>query len=301
MKMKSKFLGATAKLALAILAVGTMFTSCYDSENGDVTKPYVAPDPVYTISGTVTDALTNQILPSATITVNGTAASNTDGTYTAKGQAGANTVVVSATGYGTVTRNVTIATLEKGEASTTVVNVALTKEGAIDFDINDVTVAYNSTASVQTQVLTKEEHVGLDLTADENSASFVRNFEITVGAEITPDLETVFANAPAGLLEYAKSYLGAIIGQFGEKTVVTAPYTIVIPPNFCVESVTIVYDGVETNYTFTYDNANYEVSVTGLKSYTFSTQFLPNHGFTHSHGHGHGHDSSLNAGGGIFE
>lgn len=297
--MKSKFFGATAKLALAILAVGTMFTSCYDSENGDVTKPYVAPDPVYTISGTVTDALTNQILTSATITVNGTAATNSDGTYAAKGQAGANTVVVSATGYETVTRNVTIAALEKGEASTTVVNVALTANGSIN--INDVTVAYTSTPEVQTHVLTKEDHVGLDLTADENSASFVRNFDITVGAEITPALETVFASAPAGLLDYAKSYLGAIIGQFGEKKVVPTPYTIVIPPNFCVQSVTIIYDGVVTEYTFTYKGEAYKLTVTGLKSYSFSTQFLPNHGFTHSHGHGHGHDGNLNAGGGIFE
>ena len=43
--MKSKFFSLNAKLALAVLAVGTMFTGCYDSENGDVNKPYVAPDP----------------------------------------------------------------------------------------------------------------------------------------------------------------------------------------------------------------------------------------------------------------
>ena len=40
MKMKSKFFGLSAKLALAVLAVGTTLTSCYDSENGDVNKPY---------------------------------------------------------------------------------------------------------------------------------------------------------------------------------------------------------------------------------------------------------------------
>ena len=38
--MKSKFFSLNAKLALAVLAVGTMFTGCYDSENGDVNKPY---------------------------------------------------------------------------------------------------------------------------------------------------------------------------------------------------------------------------------------------------------------------
>lgn len=299
MKMKSKFLGATAKLAIAILAVGTMFTSCYDSENGDVTKPYVAPDPVYTISGTVTDALTNQILASATITVNGASATNTDGTYTVKGKAGENTVVVSAAGYGTVTRNVTIATLEKGEASTTVVNVALTKEGAIN--INDVEITYSSAPTIKSDVLKAEENVGLDLTADENSAVFERKFDITVGAELDKDLATVFAGAPSGLLDYVKSYLGTIIGQFGEKKVVPAPYTIVIPPNYCVTSVTITYNGVVTDYTVKYDNKTYTFTLTGLKSYSFSTQFLPNHGFSHSHGHGHDHGGNLNAGGGIFE
>ena len=299
MKMKSKFFGFTAKLAMAILAVGTMFTSCYDSENGDVTKPYVAPDPVYTISGTVTDALTNQILTSATITVNGTSATNTDGTYTVKGKAGENIVVVSATGYEPVTRNVIITALEKGEASTTVVNVALTKEGTIN--INDVEITYDSTPTIKSDVLKTEDNLQLDLTADENSATFERVFKITVGAELNKDLAILFADAPSGLLDYVKSYLGAIVGQFGEKKVLPAPYTIVIPPNYCVTSVTITYNGVVTDYTVKYDNKSYSFTLTGLKSYSFSTQFLPNHGFSHSHGHGHGHGDDLNAGGGIFE
>ena len=299
MRRKSNFFGITAKLAIAILAVGTMFTSCYDSENGDVTKPYVAPDPVYTISGTVTDALTNQILTSATITVNGTAATNAGGSYTAKGNVGSNTIVVSATGYTQVTRNVTIAALGKGEASTTVVNVALTKEGAIN--INDVEITYSSVPSVQSDVLKAADHVGLDLTADENSATFERNFDITVGAELNPDLATVFASAPSGLLNYVKSYLGGIIGQFGEKNIITAPYTIVIPPYYCVSSVTITYNKVVTAYTVKHNNATYNFTLTGLQSYGFSTQFLPNHGYSHSHGHGHGHGENLNAGGGIFE
>ena len=39
MNMKSKFFGLNSKLALAVLAVGTMFTACYDSGNGEVVKP----------------------------------------------------------------------------------------------------------------------------------------------------------------------------------------------------------------------------------------------------------------------
>ena len=147
MKMKSKFFGFTAKLAMAILAVGTMFTSCYDSENGDVTKPYVAPDPVYLISGTITDVETGAAITDATITVNGTAPTQySDGIFSASGKGGVlNTVTVKKAGYNedaTVTREFTIAALDKGQSSTTVVNIALKKNGTPDpdFDLNKVTM-----------------------------------------------------------------------------------------------------------------------------------------------------------------
>ena len=101
MKMKSKIFGLNAKLALAVLAVGTMFTGCYDSENGDVKKPYVAPDPVYYIAGTVTDLNSGLPLP-ATVAVTGESASaNTDaaGSYRLETTAGTGKVVtVTVTG-----------------------------------------------------------------------------------------------------------------------------------------------------------------------------------------------------------
>ena len=83
--MKSKFFGLNAKLALAVLAVGTMFTSCYDSENGDVTKPYVAPDAVYSFQGVVTNNITGEGVEGATIAftgaVTGTATTDAWGNY----------------------------------------------------------------------------------------------------------------------------------------------------------------------------------------------------------------------------
>ena len=53
MKMKSKFFGNGAKLALAVLAVcGTLFTSCYEKAEVDqATKPAEAK---YYIAGTIT-------------------------------------------------------------------------------------------------------------------------------------------------------------------------------------------------------------------------------------------------------
>ena len=67
--MKSIFSSLNAKLALAVLAVGTMFASCYDSENGDVTvNP--KPDPAkYVIAGNLTDAATSAAVSPATTDV----------------------------------------------------------------------------------------------------------------------------------------------------------------------------------------------------------------------------------------
>lgn len=309
MNMKSKFFGLNAKLALAVLAVGTMFTGCYDSENGDVTKPYVAPDPVYTVSGTVTDALTGGAIENATVTVsdNKGEVEWKEGTYSVQvNSSGSKTVTVEAAGYDKVTRDITIAPLEKGQASTTVVNVALTKTGAIN--INNVSVVLVSSMVESTPKVLKassdpqkdDEFLGLDLTADENAAVFERYFSVVVGAITDPDIEEAFAGAPSGLKDYAKSYLGNVIGQFGNLDQIAVKYTISIPPYQCVESVTVTYAVVKSKYTFTYEDQSYSVEVKGVRGYTFSTQYLPNHNFSHTFGHGHDHGDNINAGGGII-
>lgn len=303
MKMKSKLLGLNAKLALAVLAVGTMFASCYDSENGDVTKPYVAPDPVYTISGTITDALTGEVIDNATIEISDVKDETFTykmGSYSAQvNSSGDKTVKVSAQDYDAVTRTVTVAPLNNGEASTTVVNIALTKTGAIN--VNNVKVTtVSSTVDSEDKVISSSEEVGLDLTADENSATFIRNFDVVVGAITDPEIEVAFAGAPEGLVEYAKSYLGTVIGQFGNIQQISVPYTISIAPWQCVTSVTVTYAIVTTNYAFEYEGTAYNIGVQGVRTYTFSTQYTPNHNFSHSHGHGHGHGDDINAGGGIL-
>ena len=102
MKMKSKFFGNGAKLALAVLAVcGTLFTSCYEKAEVDqATKPAEAK---YYIAGTITDATTGQELTTAKVTLGDksvTSSFNEQVNYKAEGYA----LVVSADGYYPVKR-----------------------------------------------------------------------------------------------------------------------------------------------------------------------------------------------------
>ena len=123
MKMKSKFFGNGAKLALAVLAVcGTLFTSCYEkAEVDEATKPAPAK---YYIAGTITDATTGQVLTTAKVTLGGEsvgATFNKEVTYKAEGYS----LEVSATGYYSVTRQVYLNQVSDGQTSVATVDVAL--------------------------------------------------------------------------------------------------------------------------------------------------------------------------------
>ncbi len=127
MKMKSKFFGINAKIALAALAVCGMFTSCYEKEDVDVTT---LPDPEYFISCNITDASTGQAMTTATVTLDGspidvTTKKKVD--YKAEGY----TLKVSATGYYEVTRQVYLSTVAGGQTSIATVNVALVSVGTV--------------------------------------------------------------------------------------------------------------------------------------------------------------------------
>lgn len=72
MKMKSKFFGFSAKLAFAVLAVGTMLSSCYEKGEVDAT-PNPKPGPAkYIVVGNVTNLKTGKALV-ATVTIDGAA------------------------------------------------------------------------------------------------------------------------------------------------------------------------------------------------------------------------------------
>lgn len=116
--MKSIFSSLNAKLALAVLAVGTMFASCYDSENGDVTVN-VKPDPAkYYIAGNVTNAETGEKLEGATITMNGERVTYTGSSFNIEVAGGTSyEFVVDLDGYYTATRTIYMPTIADGGVS----------------------------------------------------------------------------------------------------------------------------------------------------------------------------------------
>lgn len=118
MKMKSNLFGYSAKLALAVLAVcGTMFTSCYESDDADKISLPGFGTPEYYVAGTITDANTGSLLSSATVTVDGANVVTDNATFKQKISSytdAAIKVVVSANGYFTVTKNVYLNEVKNG-------------------------------------------------------------------------------------------------------------------------------------------------------------------------------------------
>ena len=231
--MKSKFFSLNAKLALAVLAVGTMFTGCYDSENGDVNKPYVAPDPVYYVAGTVTDLETGEAL-AATVSVDGKTATAVGGNYSIKTTAGDNkTVTVTMAGYQDVTRTINIPTVGKGETYTAVVDVAMVKNPS-ELDVKVTLVS--KTSDQVAKVMTPAEYPGLDLTADDVEAEFTRTFDVVKGYAIQGEI-----SASPELTEYIEQFLGENVGEYGNLKYVKETRTISLAPWNCVKSVTWTY------------------------------------------------------------
>ncbi len=292
--MKTKFFGISAKLALAILAVsGSLFTSCYDSVDSDMSVPYTPPAAKYFLSGTITDAATG--LPLAA-TVNGTTL-GTDGTYFITAQAGANTLTVTKSGYADVTRTVTIPTVEAGQSITYVANVAMVSTATPPFDADDVTINISSKTTWIDNILTKADDESLNISTGDQAENFDRTFMVDAG--ITSDIETALADAPADLARYIKNYLGTQFGTFGEyqDNALPMPFTISLPAYAILDNVTVRYYYVKTLATFVYDGATYKVNIAGIDTYSFSRKYTID---SHSHSHnGHGHGDAINAGGGI--
>ncbi len=293
MKMKSKFFSINAKLALAVLAVSTMFASCYDSENGDVTKPYTPQPAAYYVAGTITDVETGEALNNAIVKVNGALVELTDGSYLTSGIEGTNTVEVTCDDYKPATRKVTIPKVAAGQVYTAVVSVALAKESTeLDVEVKLV----SSVPVTQIETRTKDDNIGLDLIAEDEPATFTRKFEVEAGSVLKSKTP-----APSQELDaYITEYLGANFGEFNPTTIVVS-YTFTIPTWNWLKAVNIQYTYMKTNYNFKSADEECDVTLNTIAGYLFSTEFEPNHNFSHSHGHGHGHgDGNVNAGGGIL-
>ena len=293
--MKSKIFGLNAKLALAVLAVSTMFASCYDSENGDVPQPYEPEPAAYYVAGTITDLETGAPL-AATISVDGQTATATadGGAYSIKLTAPGDgkVLTVEMDGYVAASRTFNVPTMQDGQVYTAVVNVAMSKSTS---DL-DVKVELINLPSEETRRFTSAEYPGLDLIGEDEGLKIDRTFEVVYGFT-EPNLDGV----SEGLATYINQYLGEQLGIFGEARLMEVKQEINLRPWMALVAVNLDYDLNEITYLFTpADGEAVEVTVKGVTGYKFSVEETDNHNYVYSHGHGHDHGDNINAGGGIL-
>ncbi|WP_294610653.1 hypothetical protein [uncultured Bacteroides sp.] len=315
--MKSKFFGVTAKLAIAILAVGTMFTSCYDSENGDVTKPYKAPDAVYSFIGTVTNNITGAPVSGASVALSGavtaTATTDANGVYQAVvqidgGAEGVVTVAVAAKAgeYEAASANIDVQKMSNGQAITYYKNIVVSYTEYIPDGLKYTT---SSKTDAKDVVLSgeDEEYPGLDImNRDSEPLLVTRNFIVNEGTVVVsqnPEVYTLTKAVSAEVLDAVRNIINADLGgvaptkEFDKKT---TPFSILVAPMSALKNVTVSYLYEDKAYNFTYGSDKINVVTRRIVSVSFDyseTSF--NH--YHGHGHGHGHGDDLNAGGGIWE
>lgn len=317
MKMKSKFFGVTAKLAIAILAVGTMFTSCYDSENGDVSKPYKAPDAVYTFVVTVTNGITGNPVTGATVTAGSNACAGVgNGVYQAvvtNDQTGTKmpatmTISVAATSdYETATTTVNVATIENGQAITCYANLIVNPTGYVPEGLKVETST--NTTSVTGSLSGDKTY------ADSNpeDVNYVENLDIINNSDdpmqVTKNITVYegikYLDEPAetralDIIAELKKYIESVEGPINGFTTTVKPYSFLLPAKSALQKISIQYLYDDKTFNFTYNGVSYSAKTRRVASVIFSNTVVLKDMY-HGHGHGHGHGGDLNAGGGIFE
>mgnify|MGYP005897819731 CR=1 FL=1 len=319
MKMKSKFFGFTAKLAMAILAVGTMFTSCYDSENGDVSKPYKAPDAVYTFVVTVSNGITGKPVEGATVTAGSTACAGVgNGVYQAvvtNDQTGTkmpSTVTVSvaavANAYEAATATVNVATIENGQAITCYANIIV---NPTKYEPEGLKVETSSNTTAVTGSLSGDKNYAdnnpetvkyegnLDIiNTSDDPMQVTKNITVYEGIKYTQ--EPTMTRADMDITSKLKEYIASVEGPITGFTTAVRPYSFLLPAKSALQSISIQYLYDDKTFNFTYGNDSYVAKTRRVVSVIFSNTPVLTEMY-HGHGHGHGHGGDLNAGGGIFE
>ena len=318
MKMKSKFFGLNAKLALAVLAVGTMFTSCYDSENGDVTQPYQAPDAVYTFTGTVTSQLTGKGVDGATVTFSGavTGTVNTDatGTYqftTTTVDAGKPAVNIEVSGKDFEKVSTTVAgfkQIEKGQSvilfTNVMVQLDIFEEEGLEFEAS-VGLEDNEESVISSNKDSEDYDEGIDVA---NNTGITQKYTLTVtvknGMKVTKDDNNIYGYGvralPDGMKEAVKKRIDAALGRTpsAEFGTIDKVQDIYLENGWAIGSVSIQY-GIQTlNFDYEYDTESGNVQVQRIVSVLIDPELVP---FEYFHGHSHGHGDDWNAGGGITD
>ena len=315
MKMKSKFFGFTAKLAMAILAVGTMFTSCYDSENGDVSKPYKAPDAVYTFVVTVSNGITGKPVEGATVTAGSTACAGVgNGVYQAvvtNDQTGTkmpSTVTVSVAAgsdYEAATATVNVATIENGQAITCYANIIV---NPTKYEPEGLKVETSSNLASETGSFTGDKTLEGDnveyvenmdiINSSDDLMQVTKNIKVFIGAKYVQEpAQTKAIDVIAELKKYIESVEGTVGTDFSTEV---RPYSFLLPAKSALQKISVQYMYDDKTFNFTYNGVSYVAKTRRVVSVIFSNTPVLTEMY-HGHGHGHGHGGDLNAGGGIFE
>jgi len=315
MKMKSKFFGFTAKLAMAILAVGTMFTSCYDSENGDVSKPYKAPDAVYTFVVTVSNGITGKPVEGATVTAGSTACAGVgNGVYQAvvtNDQTGTkmpSTVTVSVAAgsdYEAATATVNVATIENGQAITCYANIIVnpTKYEPEGLKVETASNLASETGSFTGDKTLEGDNVeyveNMDIiNSSDDPMQVTKNIKVFIGAKYVQEpAQTKAIDVIAELKKYIESVEGTVGTDFSTEV---RPYSFLLPAKSALQKISVQYMYDDKTFNFTYNGVSYVAKTRRVVSVIFSNTPVLTEMY-HGHGHGHGHGGDLNAGGGIFE
>jgi hypothetical protein len=319
MKMRSKFLGINAKVALALLAVGSMFTSCYDTENGDATAPYVAPDAMYTIQGQVIDGITLKPVKDITITVtgviNGSGTTDAEGIYRVVdfingGTSGSAVVSASSSNYAKVEASITIEVIPNGLSANYIKNLMMNPTDFTDSGVRVEVIPKSDTEPITVQgenPFDKDTYSpALDIVNNTNEPMWVEKiFDVQNGARIIDPATTRAATRAANLSEFASQFINTHLGQVvttDAPPTVSETYSFLLPAKTALKSVTILYNYEDLKYTFTYGEQVEVVHVRNIISRIYSyNAVLLNMYHGHGHGHGHGHADMPNSGGGIWE
>lgn len=323
MKMKCKFFGATAKLAMAILAVGAMFTSCYDSENGDVTKPYKAPDAVYTFVVTVTNGITGNPVSDAKVYAGELECKGIgNGVYqgvTTHDQSGANkmpsTVKVKVTGndYKEEGADVDVKEITNGQAITCYVNIVLNPTKYLPEGLK-IEAATDTKAATEIHTGDKIYAEQEGVTPDETLDIINKTDEpMVVSRDIKYPAGIMYVERPKNaatrgveedVLAAIDNYIKAVEGvdEIGDEwsEIKEEKYSFLLPADAALQKISIQYIYDVKTYTATYGSDSYRAKTKRVASVIFSNTFV-SQSMYHGHGHGHGHGGDLNAGGGIFE
>lgn len=288
--MKSRFFGLSAKLALAVLAVGFTFTSCYDSANENVVVPgtpgeVVLPAPVYEITGYVTDFLTGNAIQGAFVTTP-IGSTTTDGTGYYKvtsSSATSGVVEIAATGYQSVSLTLSITAIQTGMASYTV-SAALKVDGYVDGVKVDQLGSFT-----EKKVVTD----GLTEFVNDSDSEVTKEITLYVNSGARWNQAITRADDKTAFLNYIKAVMG--ISYVGDEFIpVQKTFEVKLAANAYVSSIIVYTDALTESYLMPGDSeANIIDRVLRTR---IEPQFVSiDHGHGHdsdSHGHGHGGNNS---------